>query len=54
MYFMVDPTGKVLSVNAFGATQLGYTVPELVGQSVLNVFFQEDQNSSGKILPSAW
>jgi PAS domain S-box-containing protein len=43
MYFMVDATGTVLSVNGFGATQLGYTVPELVGQSVLNVFFQEDR-----------
>jgi PAS domain S-box-containing protein len=44
MYFMVDATGTVLSVNAFGATQLGYTVPELIGQSVLKAFFQEDQD----------
>jgi PAS domain S-box-containing protein len=43
MYFMVDATGIVLSVNAFGAAQLGYTVSELVGQSVLNVFFEEDR-----------
>src|SRR6201997_574270 len=43
MYFMVSPTGTVLSVNAFGATQLGYTVAELIGQSVLNVFFEEDR-----------
>jgi PAS domain S-box-containing protein len=43
MYFMVSPTGTVLSVNAFGATQLGYTVAELIGQSVLNLFFEEDQ-----------
>lgn len=43
MYFMVDATGTVLSVNAFGAAQLGYTVGELVGQSVLNVFFEEDR-----------
>ena len=43
MYFMVSPTATVLSVNAFGATQLGYTVAELIGQSVLNVFFKEDQ-----------
>jgi len=43
MYFMVNPTGTVLSVNGFGASQLGYTAPELVGQSVLNVFFEEDR-----------
>jgi PAS domain S-box-containing protein len=43
MYFMVDAAGTVLSVNAFGAAQLGYTVGELVGQSVLNVFLEEDR-----------
>ena len=43
MYFMVSPTGTVLSVNGFGASQLGYTAAELVGQSVLNVFFEEDR-----------
>ena len=43
MYFMVGPTGTVLSVNVFGAAQLGYTVAELVGQSVLSVFFAEDR-----------
>jgi PAS domain S-box-containing protein len=43
MYFMVNPTGTVLSANGFGASQLGYTASELVGQSVLNVFFTEDR-----------
>ena len=43
MYFMVNPTGTVLSVNGFGASQLGHTATELVGQSVLNVFFEEDR-----------
>jgi len=43
MYFIVDAAGTVLSVNAFGAAQLGYTVGELVGRSVLNVFFEEDR-----------
>jgi PAS domain S-box-containing protein len=42
MYFMVDPAGTVLSVNPFGADQLGYTVDELIGQSVLTVFAEED------------
>ena len=43
MYFMVDSGGIVLNVNTFGATQLGYSVAELVGQSVLNVFVVEDR-----------
>jgi PAS domain-containing protein len=33
MYFMVDPAGTVLSVNTFGAAQLGYTVSELVARA---------------------
>ncbi|MFQ6100424.1 MAG: GAF domain-containing protein [Anaerolineae bacterium] len=43
MYFTVDAEGTVLSVNQFGAEQLGYTVEELVGQSVLNVFYDDDK-----------
>jgi PAS domain S-box-containing protein len=43
MYFMVSPTWRVLSVNGFGAAQLGYAVGELIGESVLNVFFEEDR-----------
>lgn len=44
MYFMVDANGTVLSVNTFGAAQLGYLVGELLGQSVLKVFFEEDRD----------
>jgi PAS domain S-box-containing protein len=43
MYFMIDPTGTVLSVNAVGAAQLGYTAAELIGRSVLAVFLEEDR-----------
>ena len=43
MYFMVDADGTVLNVNTFGAAQLGYTVAELMGKSVLNVFLEEDR-----------
>jgi PAS domain S-box-containing protein len=43
MYFMVDADGIVLSVNSFGALQLGYPVSELRGASVLQVFFEEDR-----------
>jgi PAS domain S-box-containing protein len=45
MYFMVDPLGTILSVNPFGAEQLGYTVDTLVGQSVLKVFAEEDRDT---------
>lgn len=43
MYFTVDPEGVVLSVNQFGASQLGYTTEELIGKSVLDIFFEEDK-----------
>jgi PAS domain S-box-containing protein len=43
MYFMVDAGGTVLSVNPFGAEQLGYPVDELVGRSVLDVFHPADR-----------
>jgi two-component system, LuxR family, sensor kinase FixL len=42
MYFMVDAAGTILSVNAFGASQFGYAASELVGQSILNLVFEED------------
>ena len=45
MYFTVDAEGTVLSVNQFGAEQLGYTVKELVGQPVLNVFYENDKEA---------
>ena len=48
MYFMVDSTGTALFVNAFGADQLGYKRSELVGQSVLNVFYKADREQIRK------
>ncbi len=45
MYFTMDGEGTVLSVNLFGAAQLGYTVEELVGQPVLNVFHPDDREA---------
>jgi PAS domain S-box-containing protein len=46
MYFMVDPGGIVASVNPFGAEQLGYTVAELVGRPVLDVFLDVDREAA--------
>ncbi|HEX2056396.1 MAG TPA: PAS domain S-box protein [Nitrospiraceae bacterium] len=42
MYFTLAIDGTVLSVNRYGAGQLGYEPHELMGHSVLNVFHRED------------
>ncbi len=42
MYFTVAPNGIVLSVNEFGAEQLGYAKHELIGQSFFTLFPEED------------
>ncbi|MFQ5991472.1 MAG: PAS domain S-box protein [Nitrospiraceae bacterium] len=43
MYFMLGIDSTVLSVNRFGAQQLGYEVEELVGRPVSMVFYEEDK-----------
>jgi PAS domain S-box-containing protein len=43
MYFTVDPSGLVLSVNSFGAEQVGHTPDELIGNPVTNVFYEDDK-----------
>jgi PAS domain S-box-containing protein len=45
MYFMLEPSGSIRSVNPFGATQLGYTVEELVGRSVLDLSHEADREA---------
>ena len=45
MYFMVGATGTILSVNPFGAEQLGYSVDELVGRPVHFVFHENDRET---------
>ena len=45
MYFMVDQSGTILSVNPFGAEQLGYRVEELLGTPVLDVFHEADREA---------
>jgi PAS domain S-box-containing protein len=45
MYFMLDAAGTIVSVNPFGAEQLGYTVDELIGHPVLNVFHEADRDA---------
>ena len=43
MCFTIDPEGRVLYVNQLGAEQLGYTAEQLVGKSVVNVFYEDDK-----------
>jgi PAS domain S-box-containing protein len=43
MYFMVDTSGIIVSVNPLGAEQLGFTVEDLVGQPVRQLFHVEDR-----------
>jgi PAS domain S-box-containing protein len=45
MYFTLTAEGTVLSVNQFGADQLGYQKEDLVGRSILNVFDTKDHQT---------
>lgn len=45
MSFALSPDGTVLSVNRFGADQLGYSADTLTGQSVLVVFDPADHQT---------
>jgi len=45
MYFTVNAEGIVLSVNQFGAEQLGYQVQELVGKSLFKIIYEKDRKA---------
>jgi PAS domain S-box-containing protein len=45
MYFMVDASGVIMSVNPFGAEQLGFMVAELVGLPVRDLFHEGDREA---------
>ncbi len=50
IYFTIDSELKVLSVNNFGAEQLGYTVQELVGKPLSIVFYGKDTEFAAQSL----
>jgi|GEM_PF-1034711 len=54
MHFTVNQQGTVLSANSFGATQLGYTPEELIGRSILSVFYEEDTDAVVRKLAEAF
>jgi len=45
MYFTVSMEGSILSVNPFGAEQLGYSEEELIGRPVLELFSLDDREA---------
>ena len=44
MFFTIDVKGNILSVNNFGAEQLGYSGDQLIGQSITILFYKEDKD----------
>lgn len=46
MYFTLAPNGIVLSVNRFGAEQLGYQKEDLIGQSIVRVFDSSERQAA--------
>jgi len=45
MYFLVDAVGTIISVNPFGAEQLGYRADELTGRPVQSIFHEADREA---------
>ncbi|WP_321508075.1 PAS domain S-box protein [uncultured Methanoregula sp.] len=43
MLFTMNTDGIIISVNQFGAASLGYTIEELKGRPVLDVFYPDDR-----------
>lgn len=54
MYFIVDRSGTVLSVNRFGAEQLGYQPHELMNRSVYDIFHEDDRGPFTSALADAF
>ena len=50
MLFTLDSQGTVLAVNPAGVNQLGYSLDELKGQPVLNVFHPDDREDVARQL----
>lgn len=44
MYFTVNSSGKIVSVNQFVTEELGYSLRELIDSPLSNLFFEEDKS----------
>lgn len=45
MYFIVDSTGAIVTVNIFAAEEMGYTTDELRGKPMLNAIYEPDREA---------
>jgi len=52
MIFTTDADGTILSANPFGASRLGYTIEELEGRPVLELFHEDDRAAMAEQLLS--
>ncbi len=43
IYFVLDALGRVFSLNQFGESRLAYRSQELIGHSIFNIFYCENQ-----------
>jgi diguanylate cyclase (GGDEF)-like protein/PAS domain S-box-containing protein len=50
MFLTLAPDGTILSINAFGAVQLGYKSHELIGKSIGDLVYEEDRAACWQIL----
>ena len=50
MFFTVDEQGFILSVNQYGAEQLGYRVDELIGRSIFELSLKTDKKTAQRQL----
>ncbi len=50
MFFTLDVTGRVLSVNQYGAEQLGFTVKEILGSRWTDLVHEEDRAEAGRCI----
>ena len=54
MFYTLDREGQVISVNDFGASQLGFTVHELLGNTLASLQPQAEQASAQGHVDSCW
>ncbi|OGT75044.1 MAG: hypothetical protein A3I78_09910, partial [Gammaproteobacteria bacterium RIFCSPLOWO2_02_FULL_56_15] len=50
MFFTIDTEGKILSVNKYGAEELGYKVDDLVGTSILELSTKQEREKTREAL----
>jgi diguanylate cyclase (GGDEF)-like protein/PAS domain S-box-containing protein len=53
IHFILNTVGLIFSISSFGATYLGYTVEELIGQSIFSLVHPEDREKLKGIFASS-